>query len=132
MPMQNRQSSGPRQDRAFWVDRFRDTRSASEALTSGLTPEDQTIQSMPDASPTKWHLAHTTWFFETFLLEPFAIEYRAFAPEFRYLFNSYYEAVGPRHPRPQRGMLSRPALAEVLAYRAAVTTQMSSLIERAR
>ena len=131
MPMQNRHPSEAPQDRAFWVDRFRETRSASEGLTDGLTPEDQTIQSMPDASPTKWHLAHTTWFFETFLLEPFAIDYRVFAPEFRYLFNSYYEAVGPRHPRPQRGMLSRPALADVLAYRTAVTTQMGTLIERA-
>jgi len=129
--MQNHQFGEQRQDRAFWVNRFQETRSATEGLASGLTAEDQTIQSMPDCSPTKWHLAHTTWFFETFLLEPFAIDYRAFAPEFRYLFNSYYEAVGPRHPRPQRGMLSRPALSEVLAYRTAVTTQMGALIERA-
>src|SRR5579863_381514 len=96
-PMQNIQSSEPQQDRALWMDRFRATRSASEALASGLTAEDQTIQSMPDASPTKWHLAHTTWFFETFLLIPLVSGYEPFAPAFQFLFNSYYEAVGPRH-----------------------------------
>ena len=80
----------------------------SEALAANLTPEDQSIQSMPDVSPTKWHLAHTTWFFETFLLSRFDPDYRVFDPAFAYLFNSYYEAVGPRHPRPERGLLSRP------------------------
>ena len=83
-------------------------RDLTEALAAPLRPEDQVVQSMPDVSPTKWHRGHTTWFFETFLLEPTLTGYDAFDPEFRYLFNSYYEAVGPRHPRPQRGLLSRP------------------------
>ena len=82
-----------------------------------MTPEDQSIQSMPDVSPTKWHLAHTTWFFETFLLSRFDADYRVFDPAFDYLFNSYYEAVGPRHPRPERGLLSRPTVEIVAAYR---------------
>ena len=97
--------------------RFVDVRTCTEQLAEPLSAEDQTVQSMPDASPTKWHLAHTTWFFETFVLRPQAPGYRAFDPAYEYLFNSYYEAVGPRHPRPQRGMLTRPGLAEVMAYR---------------
>ena len=72
---------------------------------------------MPDVSPTKWHLAHTTWFFETFMLARFDPDYRMFDPAFAYLFNSYYEAVGPRHPRPERGLLSRPTVDIVMAYR---------------
>ena len=82
-------------------ERFAAVRDDSEALAANLTPEDQSIQSMPDVSPTKWHLAHTTWFFETFLLSRLDPGYRAFDPAFAYLFNSYYEAVGPRHPRPR-------------------------------
>jgi len=111
-------------------DRFAAVRRQSEALAAPLTPEDQAIQSMPDVSPTKWHLAHTTWFFETFLLGRFDPGYRAFDPKFVYLFNSYYEAVGPRHPRPQRGLLSRPSVADVTAYRDHVTAAMARLIER--
>src|SRR6516164_8031314 len=80
---------------------FEAVRRESEALTANLTPEDQSIQSMPDVSPTKWHLAHTTWFFETFILTRFDQNYRMFDPAFAYLFNSYYEAAGPRHPRLQ-------------------------------
>jgi len=87
------------------------------ALTAPLSAEDCALQSMPDASPAKWHLAHTTWFFETFVLEPHAKGYRALDPAYRVLFNSYYHGVGERHPRPERGMLSRPSLDEVLAYR---------------
>src|SRR5690349_11551009 len=87
---------------------------------------------MPDASPTKWHLAHTTWFFETFLLKPQLPTYRPFDPAYEYLFNSYYEAVGPRHPRPQRGMITRPGVDEVLAYRRHVTEAMAELIESNR
>jgi ergothioneine biosynthesis protein EgtB len=96
---------------------FEAVRRQSEALTANLTPEDQSIQSMPDVSPTKWHLAHTTWFFETFILTRFDPDYRVFDPAFAYLFNSYYEAAGPRHPRPERGLLSRPAVDVVAAYR---------------
>ncbi len=109
------------------LDRFRSVRRLTEALAEPLSAEDQTVQSMPDASPTKWHLAHTTWFFETFVLKPVA-GYRAFDPAYEYLFNSYYEAVGPRHPRPQRGMITRPGVDEVLAYRRHVTEAMAELI----
>jgi ergothioneine biosynthesis protein EgtB len=118
-------------DRAAQRRRFDAIRRQSEALAAGLTPEDQSIQSMPDVSPTKWHLAHTTWFFETFLLTPFDPAYRMFDPAFHYLFNSYYEAAGPRHPRPQRGMLSRPSVADVMAYREHVAAAMAKLIENA-
>jgi ergothioneine biosynthesis protein EgtB len=89
-------------------------------LAEPLSAEDQMVQSMADASPTKWHLAHTTWFFETFVLAPRAPGYRVFDQRFAYLFNSYYENVGPRHHRPARGLLSRPSLADVLRYRAHV------------
>jgi len=114
------------------LDRFRRVRHQTEALAEPLSPEDQTIQSMPDASPTKWHLAHTTWFFETFLLKPQLPTYRPFDPAYEYLFNSYYEAVGPRHPRPQRGMITRPNVEEILAYRRHVTDAMAGLIESNR
>jgi ergothioneine biosynthesis protein EgtB len=83
---------------------------------------------MPDASPTKWHLAHTTWFFETFVLKPYAPRYQPFDPAYEYLFNSYYEAVGPRHPRPQRGMITRPGVEEILAYRRYVSEEMVKLL----
>src|SRR5687767_149668 len=86
------------------VDRYTGVRARTEALSSRLTPEDQTVQSMPDTSPTKWHRAHTTWFFETFLLKALP-SYREFHPKFGYLFNSYYEAMGERHPRAERGNL---------------------------
>ena len=108
--------------------RYRAVRQATEALTRSLTPEDQLAQSMPDASPTKWHLAHTTWFFETFLLAPHLPGYKPFDPRFHYLFNSYYEALGPRQPRPQRGLLTRPSLVDVLAYRAHVDEAMGRLL----
>jgi ergothioneine biosynthesis protein EgtB len=104
------------------------TRRLTEALVEGLDPEDCLVQAMPDTSPPKWHLAHTTWFFETFVLEPHVPEYRPYAPKFKELFNSYYEAVGPRHPRPARGVLSRPTLAEVRAYRAHVDRAMAALL----
>ncbi|HEY1796767.1 MAG TPA: ergothioneine biosynthesis protein EgtB [Stellaceae bacterium] len=117
-------------DRAALHDRFVAVRRHSEALAASLTPEDQAIQSMPDVSPTKWHLAHVTWFFETFLLRRLAPRYREFDPKFAYLFNSYYEAVGPRHPRPQRGLLSRPGVERIAAYRDHVTAAMGELIER--
>ena len=110
--------------------RYRSVRQASEALTRSLTPEDQLAQSMPDASPTKWHLAHTSWFFETFLLAPRLAGYRVFDPRFGYLFNSYYEALGARQPRPARSLITRPSLADVMAYRAHVDTGMGRLLER--
>ncbi len=118
-------------DRDVARGRFLAIRRQSEALAAPLTPEDQTIQSMPDVSPTKWHLAHTTWFFETFILTPLDPSYRAFDPAFAYLFNSYYEAAGPRHPRPQRGLLSRPTVAEIGAYRDHVTGAILRLIDEA-
>ncbi|GAA4333784.1 ergothioneine biosynthesis protein EgtB [Variovorax defluvii] len=111
-------------------DRFQAVRAHSLALAAPLSAEDQCIQSMPDASPTKWHLAHTTWFFETLLLQPHAKGYRVFDPRFAYLFNSYYEALGPRHPRPQRGLLTRPALDEVHAYRRHVDEAAVALLDR--
>ena len=111
--------------------RFAEVRSHSLSLTATLSAEDQCIQSMPDASPTKWHIAHTSWFFESMLLRPHLPGYRAFDDRFFYLFNSYYEALGPRHPRPQRGLLTRPALPEVLAYRAHVDQAMQVFIAQA-
>jgi ergothioneine biosynthesis protein EgtB len=114
------------------LDRFTTVRSDSEALAVNLTPEDQAIQSMPDASPTKWHLAHTTWFFETFILSRLDPDYRVFDPAFAYLFNSYYDAVGPRHPRPERGLLSRPTVDIIGAYRDHVGAAIARFVERAR
>ncbi len=107
--------------------RFRDVRAATLALARPLSAEDCALQSMPDASPVKWHLAHTTWFFEAFVLEPFARGYRPIEPAYRMLFNSYYTALGERYPRPQRGLLSRPSLDEVLAYRRWVDEAVSAL-----
>ncbi len=117
-------------DREDLARRYALVRRQSLALIDGLEPEDMVIQSMPDASPTKWHLAHTSWFFETFVLASDSA-YRAFDPSFGYLFNSYYEAVGPRHPRPERGMLSRPTVQCVVQYRGHVDRAMASLLARA-
>ena len=119
------------EDRGSESSRFADVRRQTEALAVNLSPEDQAIQSMPDASPTKWHLAHTSWFFETFILAPLIPSYRPFDPAFGYLFNSYYEAAGPRHPRPERGLLSRPTVDAIGAYRDHVTAAMQRLIETA-
>ncbi|HKE39939.1 MAG TPA: ergothioneine biosynthesis protein EgtB [Casimicrobiaceae bacterium] len=103
-------------------------RAATAALAAPLSAEDCAIQSMPDASPVKWHLAHTSWFFETFVLEPHLKGYRPYRPAFRMLFNSYYNAVGEKHPRPERGLLSRPSYAEVLAYRTHVDAAMAEFL----
>src|SRR4051794_36763163 len=112
-----------------FLSRFASVRTLTEQLVAPLTHEDQCVQSMPDASPAKWHLAHTSWFFETVVLMPHARGYRAFDDNYRYLFNSYYESLGPRHPRPQRGLLTRPGVNEVLAYRRHVDGAMRKLFE---
>ncbi|HXD03478.1 MAG TPA: ergothioneine biosynthesis protein EgtB [Novosphingobium sp.] len=111
------------------AERYNEVRAATEALTSGLSAEDCQVQSMPDVSPAKWHLAHTTWFFETFLLLPMLEGYRPLDPAFAVLFNSYYVGVGERHPRPSRGLLTRPSLDEVHAYRRHVDAAMRRLME---
>jgi ergothioneine biosynthesis protein EgtB len=103
-------------------------RRATEMLAAGLSPEDQTIQSMDDASPTKWNLAHTTWFFEKVILQPFSQRYSVFNADYAFLFNSYYESLGPRHARPRRGMLTRPSVDDVLAYRRYVDDAVSELV----
>jgi ergothioneine biosynthesis protein EgtB len=111
--------------------RFHAVRAATLALAAPLSAEDCAIQSMPDASPVKWHLAHSSWFFETFVLEPHLTGYRRFDAAFRVLFNSYYNAVGDKHPRPQRGLLSRPSLADIRAYRAHVDAAVATLLGHA-
>ena len=103
-------------------------RARTVALAAPLSAEDMQVQSMPEASPTKWHLAHTTWFFETFVLAPFAPASAAYKPEWSVLFNSYYESVGPRHPRTARGVLSRPSAVEAHAYRRAVDEAVVALL----
>ena len=111
----------------FWT-----VRRHTERLCASLTAEDQIIQSMPDASPAKWHRAHTTWFFEQFILQPNVPGYTPFSAEFSYLFNSYYESVGARHPRFARGMITRPGAAEVTEYRAHVDAAMAELLASGR
>jgi len=111
---------------------FAHVRARSLELAAPLSAEDACAQSMPDASPAKWHLAHTTWFFETFLLERFERDFRPFRPEYRVLFNSYYNQIGERYPRPQRGMLTRPPLAEILEYRREVDARMQRLLRESR
>nr|WP_314540939.1 ergothioneine biosynthesis protein EgtB [uncultured Massilia sp.] len=107
---------------------FAHVRQRSTHLAEPLSPEDCCAQSMPDASPVKWHLAHTTWFFETFILEPRESGFKPFHSAFRVLFNSYYNTVGDKHPRPRRGLLTRPSLAEVLAYRQDVDRRVMRLL----
>lgn len=119
----------PRPARNELLDRYLEVRSRTQSLIAPLSPEDMVVQSMPDASPAKWHIAHTSWFFETFLLSGQLANYSVFDPSFCYLFNSYYEAVGPRHPRPQRGLMTRPAAAQVLAYRRHVDQHMAILLQ---
>jgi ergothioneine biosynthesis protein EgtB len=104
-------------------------RAFSETLAEPLSPEDMTVQSMADASPTKWHLAHTSWFFETFILKAQNAAYRPFDPAYEYLFNSYYNGIGPQYSRPDRGVLSRPTVMEIRAYRAHVDAAMRALLE---
>lgn len=111
------------------LDRYRSVRRATVELTRGLVPEDQVVQSMPDVSPTKWHLAHTTWFWETFLLVPHQPGYVLHHPDYPFLFNSYYVQAGERHCRAQRGYLSRPTVDEVGLYRAHVDRAMEDFLE---
>ncbi len=106
------------------LDRYLQVRAHTEHLASPLSPEDMVVQSMPDASPVKWHLAHTSWFFETFLLSPQVPGYQLFDPQHAFLFNSYYEALGPRQHKTHRGLMTRPALPEVMAYRQHVDAHM--------
>lgn len=104
-------------------------RDQSLKLIEGLSAEDAQVQSMPDASPIKWHLAHTTWFFETFILEDYESAFTPFRSPFRELFNSYYNSIGEQHPRALRGLITRPCLNEVIAYRHAVDRRIEQLID---
>jgi ergothioneine biosynthesis protein EgtB len=112
--------------------RYGDVRRLTERLCWPLPVEDHVVQAMPDVSPTKWHLAHVSWFFETFLLRPHLSAYEPLNPSYEFLFNSYYNAVGPQFARPERGHLSRPTVAEVYAYRAHVDKGMAALLESSR
>ncbi|HEY0353748.1 MAG TPA: ergothioneine biosynthesis protein EgtB [Enterovirga sp.] len=126
----SRNGVGSKQDlRRTWADRFQAVRGETERRASFLSPEDQQIQSMPDASPTKWHRAHTTWFFEQFVLRPNLPGYRAFDERFAFLFNSYYVAAGPRHARPMRGLITRPSCDEVAGYRAHVDAAVLRMLD---
>ena len=120
--------AAPNDSRRLWLDAFRTVRAETERRAASLSAEDQMVQSMADASPTKWHRAHTTWFFEQFLLVPHLAGYRVFDPQFAYLFNSYYVAAGPRHARPKRGLLTRPDCERVAAFRAHVDAGVERLL----
>jgi ergothioneine biosynthesis protein EgtB len=119
----------PGEERDRVLSLFAGTRARTEKLASRLSPEDQQLQSMPDASPVKWHRAHTTWFFEAFVLGPEGVA--AFDPRYAFLYNSYYEGVGPRHARPKRGMVSRPSASEIGEYRVAVDDAVARLVRSA-
>ena len=123
--------SGSRDRAGRLLRAFREVRAASESLIDPLSDEDCVVQSMPDVSPTKWHLAHTTWFFETFVARPHVTGYRPRDARYEYLFNSYYNAVGEQYPRPRRGLLTRPGLEEVRRYRAGVDAAVADLLASA-
>jgi ergothioneine biosynthesis protein EgtB len=128
-PVLERSSVGPADSsRHAWLEAFRAVRWETERRAAPLAAEDQNVQSMPDASPAKWHRAHTTWFFEQFVLKSHAPGYREFDERFGFLFNSYYVAAGPRHARPERGMITRPTADEVTAYRAHVDRAMEIVL----
>src|ERR1700722_17798375 len=114
--------------RRAWIQTYRNVRAETERRAASLSPEDQVVQSMPDASPIKWHRAHTTWFFEQFVLVPHAPSYRGYDARFAFLFNSYYVAAGPRHARPKRGLVTRPDAADVAHYRAHVDEAVARLL----
>src|SRR3954453_19169813 len=120
----------PLRDPHALLDRYTEVRSSTETLAAPLSPEDQTVQSMPDVSPTKWHRAHVTWFFETFVLADHEPEFEPFQDTYWFLFNSYYEAVGPRYARAERGVISRPGAHEVGDYRGNVDDRMRDLLDR--
>ena len=113
------------------LSRFHQIRDFSNALCANLEPEDCVVQSMPDVSPTKWHLAHTTWFFETFILKKFSPGYRSEIPQYAYLFNSYYNAAGDMHRRDLRGLISRPTVEEAKRYRASIDSHIDNLLSKA-
>jgi ergothioneine biosynthesis protein EgtB len=125
-----RPSSAPTPDPGPLAARYERVRGASLGLVAPLTAEDCQVQSMPDASPAKWHLAHVTWFFETFVLERFEADFRPFDASYRVLFNSYYQGIGAMHPRPQRGLILVPTLATVRDYRSDVDARMLALLAR--
>jgi len=112
------------------LERYSRVRAATESLAAPLSPEDQTVQSMPDVSPTKWHRAHVTWFFETFVLADSEPDFEPFQDTYWFLFNSYYEAVGPRYARAERGVISRPGAHDVGLYRGNVDDRMRDLLDR--
>jgi ergothioneine biosynthesis protein EgtB len=128
VPLEGASKSSPKSKSL--EDRLSATRALSTALAQPLSDEDQVVQANDDASPTKWHLAHTTWFFEAFVLKSFLEGYRVFDEAFEYCFNSYYESVGPRHPRAKRGLLTRPSADEVRAYRDHVDAALTRLCAR--
>lgn len=127
-PGHSRSDPGPPMSAAEYLERFRSVRATTEALCAPLMIEDYVIQTMADVSPPKWHLAHVTWFFETFVLQPHAAGYQRFHPMYDHLFNSYYETHGQPFPRPSRGLLSRPTVGEVYAYRHHVDAAMAEFL----
>src|SRR5437899_1892262 len=128
-PSTTTQILDPDSERQVLAERYQHVRQSTEALAAPLAVEDYVIQSMPDCSPTKWHLAHVSWFFETFLLKPSVSDYGALDPQYAYLFNSYYNAAGDKYPRPQRGLISRPTVDEVYRYRRYVDDHVLDLLE---
>ena len=121
----------PEDRAAGLLERFHQIRGFSESLCATLEPEDYVVQSMPDVSPTKWHLAHTSWFFETFILKVWMPGYQPEVPEYAYLFNSYYNAAGEMHRRDLRGLISRPTVAEAYRFRRSVDAHIQELLESA-
>ena len=113
------------------LERYLSVRRFSEQLCQTLEPEDYVIQTMPEMSPTKWHLAHTSWFFETFAAKPHVSDYRPLNPQYAFLFNSYYNAAGKMHSRPQRGLISRPTVKDTYTYRKHVDAAIVRLLEQA-
>ena len=131
MPLSHSASALPDNQRSTWAEAYLSVRKRSEELCVPLSPEDYVIQTAPEASPAKWHLAHVSWFFETFLLKEYLVGYPEFHPLFGYLFNSYYEQIGKFQPRQERGFLSRPSVGEIYRYRAHVDEHMLTLLHNA-